>query len=163
MILIPADVKESVHQRVKTLCTTAGECLQHKIDQPSIGYRRSGGIAGSAYLQRNHVNFNPLYLIENHHEYIQQVIPHEVAHLVVYQCFGKVKPHGKEWQSVMREVFNRPPLVRHSMTSPALEQRQFAYQCACGSTQLTIRRHNKVVRGEQQYQCRRCKQILTPI
>ncbi|MDU0354932.1 zinc ribbon domain-containing protein [Paraglaciecola aquimarina] len=41
--------------------------------------------------------------------------------------------------------------------------RQFPYQCLCGPVSLTIRRHNKIKRGLQQYSCRRCQTVLTAI
>lgn len=163
MTAVSEHQKQSVYDRVSTLCQTASDYLTLVIEAPTISFRRSGGNAGTAHLQRNHINLNPIYLIDNHNEYIDQVIPHEIAHLVVYQCFGKVRPHGKEWQSVMLEIFKRPPLVRHTMSTSLSSQRTFNYQCGCGPTELTIRRHNKVVRGQQQYQCRRCREILTPV
>lgn len=160
MTPISKSVQQAVQSHVERLCEIATKYLDKHITVPSISFRRSGGNAGTAHLQRNHVNLNPIYLSDNHEEFFEQVIPHEIAHLVVYQCFGKTKPHGKEWQAVMQNVFERPPLVRHTMETPKGISKTFAYQCSCGPTTLTIRRHNKVIRGEQQYQCRRCKQIL---
>ena len=46
-------------------------------------------------------------------EFIRQVVPHELAHLIVYQMFGRVKPHGKEWQLVMNEIFKLPAYTCH--------------------------------------------------
>lgn len=160
MTQISDSLKQAVHEQVEALCLIASEHLNQTIVPPSIGFRRSGGNAGTAHLQRNHVNLNPIYLSSNQDEFIAQVIPHEIAHIIVYQYFGKTKPHGREWQAVMLNVFGRPPHVRHSMTAPEARKKIFNYRCDCGPTELTIRRHNKVVRGEQQYQCRRCNTIL---
>jgi SprT protein len=41
-----------------------------------------------------------------------------------------------------------------------LAQRTHAYACACQQHRLSVRRHNKVVRGEARYHCRRCRQPL---
>ncbi|MEP1383040.1 MAG: zinc ribbon domain-containing protein [Paraglaciecola sp.] len=39
----------------------------------------------------------------------------------------------------------------------------FLYQCQCGTVELSITRHNKVVKGKQNYICRRCKNTLQKI
>ncbi|CCK08390.1 Protein sprT [Cronobacter sakazakii 696] len=36
----------------------------------------------------------------------------------------------------------------------------FPYRCRCQQHQLTVRRHNRVVRGETQYRCVRCGDTL---
>lgn len=130
---------------------------------PTIGFRKAGKTGGSAHLQRNHINFNPHFIDDNYDHYMTHVIPHEVAHIVCYQLFGRVKPHGKEWQSMMTKVFNAEPHVTHSMTSERAVSRTFTYQCDCGPVELSVRRHNKVERGQQEYQCRTCGARLKPV
>ena len=160
---IPESIQHQIIDRVDTLIAEAIAYTGCQVKTPSISFRRSGGNAGTAHLQRNHVNFNPIFLADNFTEYLNQVIPHEIAHIVVFQCFGKVKPHGKEWQSVMREIYKCDPDVRHSMTLPENAQRGVDYRCDCGIIKLGIRRHNKVLRGEQSYQCRQCRQTLVAV
>ncbi len=39
---------------------------------------------------------------------------HEIAHLVAFEKFGRViKPHGKEWKSVMRNLKIQSCLINH--------------------------------------------------
>ncbi|MGL5177893.1 MAG: SprT-like domain-containing protein, partial [Aeromonas veronii] len=102
----------------------------------------------------------------NQQAFLDEVVPHEVAHLLVHALWGdgrgknRVLPHGKQWQSVMREVFGLEPRTTHSFDLAVLAQRTVPYRCHCQQHQLSIRRHNKVVRGEARYHCRRCKQPL---
>ncbi len=39
----------------------------------------------------------------NKHQFLLTLV-HEIAHYVTYQKFGKVKPHGKEWKSVFKNL-----------------------------------------------------------
>lgn len=39
----------------------------------------------------------------NKHQFLLTLI-HEIAHLVTYQKFGNVQPHGKEWKQIFRHL-----------------------------------------------------------
>ncbi len=104
--------------------------------------------AGVAYLQKNEIKFNRTLLLENSDEFIRQVVPHELAHLIVYQVFGRVKPHGQEWQAVMTQLFNLPADTCHQFDVESVQGKMFAYQCECQTHYLTIRRHNRIQRDK---------------
>ena len=42
----------------------------------------------------------------------------------------------------------------------SVRQNTFPYRCQCQQHQLTVRRHNRVVRGEATYRCVRCGDLL---
>lgn len=134
--------------------------FKHPITPPTIMFNQRGKIAGTAHLQRNLVKLNSVLMADNFNEFLLDVIPHETAHIVVYQLYGKVRPHGLEWQNIMRDIFKRPPTVRHSMDVSKTQGQQFEYYCGCGPISLSIRRHNKVKRQEQVYRCSKCQQTL---
>lgn len=69
--------------------------FKRKFTMPEVNYDLRGIKAGVAYLQKNEIKFNRTLLQENTDEFIRQVVPHELAHLIVYQMFGRVKPHGE--------------------------------------------------------------------
>ena len=130
---------------------------------PSIMLNQRGKIAGSAHLQKNIIKLNRVLFVQNTDAFEQQVIPHEVAHLVCYQKFGHVKPHGEEWRSVMRNIYKLTPAVTHKFDVTNVGMKEFSYKCECAmGVMLSAIRHNKVLRGTQQYRCQKCRSLLTP-
>lgn len=134
--------------------------FNRSFNRPSIQFSLRGKAAGSAHLQLNKLRFNPVLLKENTQVFIDDVVPHEISHLLCYQLFGRVKPHGKEWQSIMHSVFKRPPRTTHQLNVESVRGKHFGYSCQCGEVSLSIRRHNNVMRGKTQYRCKRCMQVL---
>ncbi|MDM7860590.1 SprT family zinc-dependent metalloprotease [Alteromonas sp. ASW11-36] len=157
---VPQPLQDALQARVIELIDLATTWAAKSIKPPTLGFRAAGRNGGSAHLHKNHINLNRLFLVENPQHYMEQVLPHEIAHIVVHQLYGRVKPHGIEWQTVMQEVFKCPPQVTHHMQSSLVTSTTFPYQCSCGTVELTVRRHNKVMRQKQKYQCRRCGEVL---
>lgn len=131
-----------------------------KVNRPSIALNQRGRIAGAALLQKNLIKLQPKLFAQNQSYFISNVIPHELAHIVVYQYFGRVKPHGKEWQYVMRDIFGLKPAVTHSLDVKKAGLAMFDYKCQCNTVQLTAVRHNKILRDKQRYVCKKCHQSL---
>jgi len=98
-------------------------------------------------------------LIEHHLEdFLVDTVPHEVSHYVTRTIWGrKVKSHGKEWKSVMRDVFKLEPTRCHSLDTSALKV-TYEYTCGCPGHvhKLSKRQHLKAQRYLSTY-CRRCK------
>ncbi|MEP1383406.1 MAG: SprT-like domain-containing protein, partial [Paraglaciecola sp.] len=101
-----------VIQKIEQCYLTATDYFKRSFERPTIRFNQRGKIAGSARLQTNELRFNPVLLEDNQETFINEVIPHEVSHLLTYSLFGRVKPHGKEWQSIMIDVFKLQPSTR---------------------------------------------------
>lgn len=156
-------------ERVEACFLQAEARLGRRFPRPQIHLNMRGRAAGAARLQTWELRFNPALYRANKDAFLAEVVPHEVAHLLVHALWGegrgkqKVQPHGRQWQSLMRELFNLEPRVTHCFDLAVLALRTHLYACACQQHQLSVRRHNKVVRGEARYHCRLCRQPLVPV
>ncbi|HDR1021064.1 TPA: SprT family zinc-dependent metalloprotease [Pasteurella multocida] len=146
-------VQRKLHQ-----CLQVAEAYFHRqFSIPNINYKVRGMKAGIAYLQHNEIRLNPILLLENSEEFIGEVVPHELAHLLVYQLFGRVKPHGKEWKNIMQNVFHLEPQIYHQFDTSNVVKSVFPYECGCKVHYLTIRRHNNIQNGQIMCFCKECK------
>ncbi|WP_416305085.1 SprT family zinc-dependent metalloprotease [Neptunicella sp. SCSIO 80796] len=152
-------LQQRVIRQVEQCYLHAEQQLQQSFPRPLVRFNQRGKIAGSARLQTNELRFNPVLLADNSDQFIDHVVPHEICHLLVHQLYGKVRPHGSEWQKLMTDLYQLPAKTRHSMDVSKVQGKVFDYRCGCQSHQLSIRRHNKVKAGVT-YQCRRCGQLL---
>lgn len=152
-------LKMQVQRQLKRDLDTANRYFQKEFIAPTVSYAVRGTKAGVAYLQQNEIRFNPTLLSENGIAFIQQVVPHELAHILVYQHFGRVQPHGKEWKMMMETVLGVPAETYHCFDTRSVAQ-SFPYACACQTHQLSLRRHNAIQAAKRSYICKKCKSVL---
>lgn len=152
-------LKMQVQRQLKRDLARANHYFNKTFTPPTVSYAVRGLKAGVAYLQQNEVRFNPVLLQENGQAFISQVVPHELAHLLVYQQFGRVQPHGKEWKMMMETVLGVPARTYHCFDTQNVAT-QFPYQCDCQTHWLSTRRHNAIMRQTRQYICKQCQKPL---
>lgn len=150
---------EQLTTQVEQCYLIAERRLKQQFSRPTILFNQRGKIAGSAMLQSNTLRFHPLIYQQNKQHFLAHVVPHEIAHLLVWQLHGKTRPHGKEWQTLMTQVFEVPAYTTHRYDVSQLGLTSFLYYCQCGDVELTVRRHNKVLKGAQ-YRCKACNETL---
>ncbi|WP_194439779.1 SprT family zinc-dependent metalloprotease [Vibrio fluminensis] len=155
------ELRYRAQQKVAHCLQLAEHAFKRTFPKPIMRYGLRGKAAGKAYLQLNEVRLNPVLFMENQQAFLDEVIPHEVAHLITYQVYGRVRPHGKEWQGVMEAVFGVAANTTHSFATLSVQGKTFEYQCQCTLYPLSIRRHNKVIRHQASYRCQKCHQQLT--
>lgn len=154
---IPIYLHNQVMACLRKHLTQANQLLNTEYKEPKIGYKSKGSIAGSAILNRWKIQLNTTMLCENGEKFIEEVVPHELAHLITFQIYGKVKPHGKEWQYIMSEIMKQHPKVTHNFN---FKRKEYVYLCDCQEHYLSSIRHNKIEKNKISYQCRKCGSIL---
>ncbi|MBS0849316.1 SprT family zinc-dependent metalloprotease [Citrobacter sp. JGM124] len=159
---IPIAIQQAVMCCLREKLTQANTFLQCDYPLPSVLYQQRGTAAGTAWLEKNEIRLNPVLLLENQQPFIDEVVPHELAHILVWKHFGRTPPHGKEWKWMMQTVLGVTPRRTHQFAVQSVSTNTFPYHCPCQQHQLTVRRHNRVIRGETQYRCTRCGQPLKP-
>jgi len=154
---VPIQLHNNVIACLRHYLSIASQFFNQLFDEPELIYRKKGSIAGSALLQKWQIQLNINMLLENKVQFINDVIPHELAHLIAYKKFGRVKPHGKEWQTIMEQVFHLDAKRTHCFNLPQhLIQNRYHYYCECQNHLLTNIRHQKVQRNQAQYYCKHC-------
>lgn len=101
-------------RRLREKLAQANLKLGRNYPEPKLSYTQRGTSAGTAWLESYEIRLNPVLLLENSEAFIEEVVPHELAHLLVWKHFGRVAPHGKEWKWMMENVLGVPPVVRIS-------------------------------------------------
>jgi len=113
------------------------------------------------------IRFNPWIFSKYYQHSLEQTVPHEVAHYVT-DCLWptqRVKPHGKEWKSVMEALGVEPKVTgNYDLTGiPVKQYPYFAYSCGCKTHQLSVIRHRRLLSGQTEYRCRCCQQPLEAV
>lgn len=132
-----------------------------ELPRPGVWFDLRGASAGQAHLGRGGLRFNPVLLDENRCAFFDEVIPHEMAHWLVFHLADgtRLKPHGREWKAVMLDLFGLKPKVTHRFNVARAQPAPYRYRCGCRDHQLTPRRHALVVKGRR-YRCRHCAETL---
>lgn len=160
-------LRQLTEQRVQDLLATARHQLGLRASRPEIRFDLRGQSAGQARFEAHGgglIRFNPWLLLRHGEEFIEQTVPHEIAHWLIFCLYGrKARPHGAEWRQLM-VLFGVEPKRCHEYDLDDIPRRQVSsheYHCACQRHRLSAVRHNRVLKG-QTYLCRRCGQPLKP-
>ncbi len=110
------------------------------------------------------LRFNEWLFARDFETHLADTVPHEVAHYAVHLAFARrrVKPHGAEWQSVMRGLGANPSATFDADLEglPARRQQRWPYRCACREHAVSTTRHRRMERRRAEYRCRYCEQPL---
>jgi SprT protein len=114
---IPIAIQQAVMRSLREHLAKANLKLERRYAEPTLVYQQRGTSAGTAWLEKNEIRLNPVLLLENQQEFIDEVVPHELAHLLVWQHFGRVAPHGKEWKWMMEACLAFPRVAPTALNS----------------------------------------------
>lgn len=163
------ELRQQAEAAIRLAEERARSCYGIKLPAAAIDFSLRGRCAGQACVERSGatgLRINLQLLQENQEDFLGSTIPHEIAHLVVYWQFRKKRqkprPHGPEWQAVMKDCFGLAPQRCHNYpTTPArIVPRTFLYSCSCREHLLTSIMHNRISRSYRAL-CKACRTPLT--
>lgn len=160
---------EELHQKAKTIFPNLGNWTRPSWDAKVVG--TTGGLA---YLLRNRISLNAGLFNRNKDEFYNNVIPHEIAHLIAYMLY-KDRGHGEAWRNTMQKLGYSPSRC-HSMDVKEVKRtvtlQRWVYKCGCRENNmhyLPEARHLELKHGkvgkdgkriEQNQRCSKCRGLL---
>jgi len=105
-----------------------------------------------------------LLLLEKYGDsYLHDVLPHELAHAVVYCLYkNRVKAHGKEWKRILKSFTLVDSKVKYEVLQKIRESKRYRYGCKCKDKVHFISTilHNKIEKKSATYLCKVCKDTI---
>jgi SprT protein len=154
--------QQQVLQATDSCLQRAGRLFGLQNAAVPVSFDLRGRAAGQYRVARGKpgIRYNPYIFARYFPDSLAETVPHEVAHHVVDRLYGlrNVRPHGAEWQQVMRLLGAVPrATARYDLSGiPVRRQRRFDYRCDCCAHSITTSRHNRIRRGDAVYLCRCC-------
>jgi SprT protein len=159
---ITSSQQQQVVERVAELLLQCEQQFDQAFKAIEIRFDLTGRASGMYVVKhkQQYFRFNIFILAKYFEDSLATTVPHEVAHYVSDVLFGikNIRPHGKEWQSIMYTLGVEPRVTgNYDLTGmPVKRQRRFDYVCDCMTHQLTTTRHNKVLKSNARYSCKKC-------
>lgn len=124
---------------------------------PRVTFDLRGVVAGRANGEL--IRLNPDLLHDHYEEMINQVIPHEVAHVIEYQKYG-YGGHKENWVRIMH-MLGVPANRTHNMPAKKarVHPRPYQYRCDCRVHKVTKLIHRRIQNGQWRT-CTRCRGII---
>lgn len=140
--MLTAQLQAKVNDKILASIATIERVYGVKMVFPTISYALTGTTAGMAYYRRNLLKFNAKLLVENEQEFIENTVPHELAHLATELIYpeahkrstftGKRNPHGRQWQSIMRTLGVEANRCHNYDTSGTVRRKSTSVEIECG-------------------------------
>jgi len=169
------EIKKYAEEKLEELKKLTKERTSIDIDDISLDWSLPlGRTLGLASYRAKKIKLNKELAIEFGKEYIDEVLPHEAAHFIVYKIypFGmrkgvngveKIRPHGKEFKAACEalgfkgrattSLFSQSAALK-SVKPKSRQQRRFKIKCNCGDYVVSTRRKNSLIKKSAV--CARC-------
>jgi SprT protein len=164
---VPSHLVSIAEKRTKQALEIGKRKLNIEIPFEGVQFFHKSATAGFVMPMKNNVVYLNRDLLEsNIPHFVDNTIPHEVAHLFAFAVAMKQKrlepAHGKTWKKVMRNVYGLEPEVFHKLDTSISPtgRKKYKYICRCQKHLVGSRVHNRIETGSI-YKCRYCKTDLT--
>lgn len=157
---VPFTIHNQVVERVMELVDIGNAHYNLKLAYPFVHYNISHKAAsGECTAKLARIGFNPWLLPHNFESYLQDTIPHEVAHYFEYHLskIETTNPHNPLWYQIMAVFGVEGPHDCHNYELrhvPTLHS-VFLYRCSCKTWRIQTITHRKIVSGKD-YTCNKC-------
>lgn len=159
--------KDYIYNKIHELLNIASKKYVKHIPKIEVDFNLTGACAGSFIIRDGRAEkfrFN-MEIFRLNSDNFDQTIIHEVAHYVTcekYGYFTGVKPHGREWKSVVILLGGKPKRC-HDLKMPKSTRKskspKFEYKCNCQTLMISKTIHKRITWGKI-YRCCSCKGIL---
>jgi len=175
--LVNNNLEKKYNSIIVTLKKNGFKITKKDFPLPVVSYDLKGKVAGKAYGLRNLIKLNK-DLISNPNylkEMSEDTLYHELVHLFIHflyktqqlrtysklgeGCFGRPKPHGIEWKTLMVLIDEKPSVTHNFEVLSGRKMTRITYLCDCREHEMTKRAHHKILDGSL-YKCRKCKEFL---
>jgi SprT protein len=127
---------------------------------PAVKFDLHGQVAGMAQIHKHLLRYNSYMLEHNFYEFLSQVVPHEVAHIVAHLIDYNTTAHGNIWKQVMRFYGCEPVRCHNFSTEPITKRiKRVAVTCTgCGHIyHITPKKWLKITSPRSQASCSICR------
>lgn len=164
-------MKQRILDKVEESFKKAESYYNRTFSRPKhIVFKRNGTTGGWCWYSRSELMFQLDLAEHNGDDFLNQTVPHEVAHWIDKEVFGfqrcgsRRSIHGDTWKSIMRRVYGLNPDRCHDYdvsVTITKKQDRYEYVCGCFTThKISTTLHNKILRGEWR-KCKRCNQRIS--
>lgn len=164
--MIEREIQELANQKVYEVYALAEQKFHRSFARPKIVWDLKGRTAGIARYfglndHRNAIRLNFDVLNANVEDFINDTIPHEVSHMIVFDIYGtNIKPHGCEWKRIATELGSSGNRCHVNETIPARITQKFKWKCSCMTHTVGLNLHRKMLSGRGRI-CLKCRGTLT--
>lgn len=162
-----SDLRNKAKEVIAFYTELGNELFKSDMRKPQIDCTLKGKCGGQYDPSKHSIRVNMVLFSENYDDYIENTLPHEMAHAfqrhihgrIDYRTGRRIMPHGREWKTIMYQ-FGKTPSTTHNYNVDNSTQRtvarEYVYSCNCRSYDFTIIRHRRAQRQEGMYSCRKC-------
>ena len=161
---VPFDVHNSIVFRVMELVDLANAYYGLALPYPFVHYDiKHKPAAGECTPVLARVGFNPWLVPHYVQAYLQDTVPHEIAHYFEFHINKEhtTNPHNATWYQIMSVLGATSPSDCHTYNLnhvPTLHS-TFVYRCPCKTWRIQTITHKKISRGAE-YRCDTCNSLI---